>query len=184
MSEFKVSHRYAVSLLESAVEKKMLDSISKDIELIVSTLDANQQLGRVLASPVVRPNVKLAVLDEIFKSRVTADTINFLHFLVEKNREDLLESILNLFLQLKDEKLGIVNVEVKSAIPFNNEQLEELKTKFENYLGKKVRLSILVDDKMLGGFVAKVGDTIFDASLSHQLELLKKQFIKGGVSLN
>lgn len=184
MSEYKVSRRYAISLLESAVEKKNLDSVSKDVELIVSTLDANRQVGHVLSSPVIKPHVKLAIIDEIFKARVTAETIEFLHFLVDKNREDLLENILRLFLELRDEKMGIVNVEIKSAVQLNDAQVEELKSKFEKYLSKKVRFNFLIDDNMLGGFVAKVGDTVFDASLRHQLELLKKQFLKGGASLN
>lgn len=184
MSEYKVSHRYAVSLLESAVEKNILDAVSKDIELIANTLHANKQLVHVISSPIIKPPVKLAILDEIFQSRVTAETIKFLHFLVEKNREGLLESIVYLFMELKDEKLGIINVEVKSSIPFSEGQVKELKDKLESYLNKKVRFSFQIDESMLGGFVARVGDTLFDASLSHQLELLKKQFLKGGASLN
>ena len=184
MSEYKVSRRYATSLLESAIEKNTLDSIASDIELVASTLDANRQLVHALSNPVIRPNVKLKVLEEIFKSRVNPDTMNFLKFLVEKNRQNLLESISKIFLELRDEHLGIVNVEVTSALAFNDEQTERLKNSLERFLSKKVRLNFKIDSEIIGGFVAKVGDTVFDASLIHQLELLKVQFLKGGASLN
>lgn len=184
MSEYKISHRYATSLLESAVEKNILDSISGDVELIASALRLSPRLERVLSSPIVKPHVKLAIMDEIFKSKVSADTMRFIRFLVEKNRENLLADIIELFLELRDEKLGIVNVEVKTPVPFSEKQVEDLKIKLENYLNKKVRFNFQTDEKMLGGFVARIGDTVIDASLTHQLELLKRQFMKGSASLN
>ena len=184
MSEYKVSRRYATSLLESAIEKNMLDSIARDIELVVSTLDANRQLILALSNPVIKSNLKLKVLEEIFKSRVNSDTMNFLGFLVEKNREDLLDTISKIFLELRDEHLGIVNVEVTSVAAFSDEQSEQLRSNLEKFLNKKVRFSFKINKEIIGGFVAKVNDTVFDASMIHQLELLKTQFLKGGASLN
>ena len=184
MSEYKVSKRYATSLLESAVEKKKLDSVSLDMELVSSTLEANRQLMLALANPVVRPSIKLKVLEEVFKSRVNSETMQFLKFLVEKNREDLLDHIAKIFLELRDEQLGIVNVEVSTAMDFTEDQVNLFKNNLEKFLGKKVRLSFKIDPDVIGGFVAKVDDTVFDASLKHQLELLKRQFLKGGASLN
>jgi F-type H+-transporting ATPase subunit delta len=51
-------------------------------------------------------------------------------------------------------------------------------------LDKKVRLKFRTDNEMVGGFIAKVGDTLYDASIKHQLELLRKQFLTGELSLN
>jgi len=184
MSEYKVSSRYAISLLESASEKKMADAVYGDMQLIASTLEANKELIHVLSSPIIKPNVKSIILEEIFKSKVKSDTIDFLKFLIEKNRENLLESIAKIFLELKDEQDGIVNVEVKAPESFTVEQLEKFKSNLEKTLSKKVRLNLKIDSDMIGGFVAKVGDTVFDASLEHQLELLKKQLLKGGAPLN
>jgi F-type H+-transporting ATPase subunit delta len=184
MSEYKVSKRYAISLLESAGEKKLVDAVYADMELIASTLGANKELMHVLSSPIIKQGVKLTILEEIFKSRVNPDTIAFLKFLIEKNRENLLENIARIFLELKDEQDGIVNVEVRAPESFTGDQLEKFKGNLEKTLNKKVRLNLKIDSEIIGGFVAKVGDTVFDASLKHQLELLKKQLLKGGASLN
>jgi len=59
-----------------------------------------------------------------------------------------------------------------------------LQSRLEKILNKKVRLNFKIDLDLVGGFIAKVGDTLYDASIKHQLELLKKQFLTGELSLN
>ena len=110
--------------------------------------------------------------------------MDFLKFIVEKNREDLLESIASKFLDFRDKKLGIINVKVISAVPMTEAQKKKLKENYEKLLAKKVRFEFTIDPTVIGGFVAKVGDTVYDASLKNQLEILKKRFLKGGASLN
>ena len=105
-------------------------------------------------------------------------------FIVEKNREDLLESIVSKFLDLRDKKLGIVIVQVRSAVPMTDAQKKKLRESYEKLLNKKVRFDFAIDPSVIGGFISKVGDTVYDASLKNQLEILKKRFLKGGASLN
>ena len=59
-----------------------------------------------------------------------------------------------------------------------------MRENFEKLLNKKIRFNFTIDPNVIGGFVAKVGDTVYDASLKNQLEILKKRFLKGGASLN
>jgi F-type H+-transporting ATPase subunit delta len=96
----------------------------------------------------------------------------------------LLESIVGKFLDLRDKKLGIVNVQVRSAVPMSDAQEKKLRENYEKLLNKKVKFEFTIDPTVIGGFVAKVGDTVYDASLKNQLEILKKRFLKGGASLN
>ncbi len=184
MSTYKVSYRYALSLLNTAIDKNVLDNVSKDIGLISSTLENNHQLILALSNPIIRPNIKLTILEAIFKSRINFETMNFLNFLIEKKRESLLVEIAKIFLFLRDEKLGFVNVNVKAAMDFTNEQVDQFKNNLEKLLQKKIRLSFKIDPNIIGGFIAQVGDTVYDASLRHQLELLKEQFLIGGPTLN
>jgi F-type H+-transporting ATPase subunit delta len=110
--------------------------------------------------------------------------MDFIEFVISKQRESLLQSIGNRFLELRDEYLGIANVEVSAASEFTNEQKNVLQNRLEKILNKKVRLNFKIDLELVGGFIAKVGDTLYDASIKHQLELLKKQFLTGELSLN
>lgn len=184
MIDYKVSYRYASSLLDTAEEKNILETVAESIQLITDTLQENSILKRILENPVVKPYAKISVLEEIFKSKIDDDTMNFIRFVVHKNRENFLSSILENFLELFDEKLGVVNVTVKTAFEFDDEQKRLLKDRLEKYLNKTTRIGYLLDENIVGGFVAKIGDTVYDASLRHQLELLKKQFLSGGVPLN
>jgi len=184
MADFRILHRYATSLLETTLEKNNLDVITSDIKLLVDTLDESRQLQLALESPVIKPETKLSILKEIFQTKVSKDSMDFIEFIVIKRREDLLGAICKRFLELRDEHLGIANVEVSTAVQFSDEQKRVLETKLEKILDKKVRLNFKTDVNIVGGFIAKVDDTLYDASIIHQLELLKKQFLTGEISLN
>jgi F-type H+-transporting ATPase subunit delta len=184
MADHKVSIRYASSLLESSLENKTLDKVFDDVTLVYKTLKSNSELRRLLSNPVVKTELKSEILKEIFTSKVTEETISFLNFVVDKNREDILENIFEKFFALRNEKLGIAEVEIKTAFPFSSEQSELLKKNLEKLLGKKVILSFITDATVIGGFIARVGDSVYDASIQHQLDLLKKKFLQGSPALN
>ncbi|MFO7446102.1 MAG: ATP synthase F1 subunit delta [Ignavibacteriaceae bacterium] len=181
MADYKVSLRYAISLLETAKEKKNVDTVSTDMELVVSVIDSNRHLKLMLDSPVVKPKVKKSILSDIFRGKIDEDSLKFIVFVVEKNREEFLLSILRKYLELKDEHLGIVNVKIKAAQEFSDEQSKQLKGRFESLLNKQVRFKFEIDKSIIGGFIARIGDTVYDASIKHQLNILKKQFIEGSI---
>ena len=178
MAEQKVSTRYALSLLDSAIQKNQLDAVSNDIEFISSVLKQNSNLVRMLENPVVKTEMKSSILEEIFKNKINSETMEFILFVVKKKREEILSSILEKYKELRDLKLGFVNVNVLVASEFSDSQRNELQNKLQNVLKKKVRMSYKVDEKILGGFIVQAGDTIFNASIKHQLDLLKKHFIE------
>lgn len=184
MADFRILHRYATSLLETAIEKNNLDIVTTDIKLLVDTLDKNRHLQLMLDSPIVRPETKLSVMKEIFSNKISKDSMAFVEFIIVKRRESLLNSICKRFLELQDDHLGIANVFVTTSTEFSDVQKNVLQNKLEKILDKKVRLNFKTDEKLVGGFIAKVDDTLYDASIRHQLELLKKQFLTGDISLN
>ncbi|MBZ0199704.1 MAG: ATP synthase F1 subunit delta [Ignavibacteriaceae bacterium] len=184
MAEQKVSIRYAQSLLDSAMEKNNLQPVFSDVELILSSLKQSSELRLVLENPVIKSETKISILFEIYKGKITEETADFLKFIVDKNREDLLPSIMEKFIQLYNEHFGLADAEVRTAFNFSDDQKSTLKAKLENIIKKKIKLNFRIDPQVIGGFIARVDDTVFDASVKHQLELLKKQFIEGGASLN
>ncbi len=184
MAELKVSIRYANSLLDLISEKNNLEQVAKDMELVQSAITSSSQLKNLLESPVIKLEMKKNILGEIFGGKITEESMNFIKFVVEKNRENLLPGIITKFLEFKDEKLGQINVDVKTSFDFTDEQKEKLKSVLENILNKKTNLNFKVDKTIVGGFVATVGDTVYDASVKHQLELLRKEFLQGSIQLN
>ena len=184
MSEQKVSIRYCNSLLQTAIEKNILDAVYMDMGLISASLESSRQLSMMLINPIIKSNIKLSVLESIFKNKIHNETFNFLGFLILKGRENLLSSISKKFLELRDDYLGIVSVKVSSAVNFDDVQIKNFQSKLEKLLQKRVKFIFKIDTSLLGGFIAEVDDTVYDASLKHQLALLKKKFLSSGVSVN
>ncbi|HSR19147.1 MAG TPA: ATP synthase F1 subunit delta [Ignavibacteriaceae bacterium] len=180
MADSKVSYRYASSLLGLAVEKKILDAVSTDVEMVRSAIEDNAMLRNLLKSPIIKPQSKASILDEIL-SKAHPETKKFVRFVVDKNRENFLLGIASAFLGLRDEYIGFVNVSIKTAYEFNDEQKKRLKEKLESLLNKKVGFSFEIDKSLVGGFIAQVNDTVYDASLKHQLDLLRTQLLEGGI---
>ncbi len=145
MSVYQVSNRYAGSLLQTSIDAKNLEETSKDIELIFNTLKENHRLQLVLENPVIKPALKLSILNEIFQNKIGNQAKKFIKFIVEKDREDLLFNIFQKFLELKDEYLGIVNVEVNTPFAFTAEQEEQLRNNLESKLNKKVIFKFNID---------------------------------------
>lgn len=177
MSDFNITSRYANALIELSEEKNVFEKTASDVELVFNTLTGSKDLRNMLASPVIKSAKKIEILKEIFDSYISQDTINFLTFIVNKNREDLLYEIAKSFVQLKNGKLGLVDINVKSAVEFDEAQKDLMKTQLAEYTKKQVRIDFNVDDNLIGGFVAKVGDTVLDGSVKQQLKNLKKQLL-------
>ena len=179
MAESKVSIRYATSLIDMTSEKNNLNEISKDMELVYSAILSSDELKNLLTSPVIKSEKKISILSEIFKNKISVDSFNFIKFVVDKNREDILSNIIEKFLELRDQKLGLVRVKVKTSFDFTNEQKEKLEKRLEKMLNKKTELSFVVDKSVIGGFIAKVGDTVYDASVKASTGTFEKRIFTG-----
>jgi F-type H+-transporting ATPase subunit delta len=184
MGNNTISLRYANSLFFTAKEKNLTDKIAFDVERLYKILNENPELRRALESPIIKPALKQSILEKIFLGKIHEELYKFLRFIVEKKRENLLITILKKFLWLRDEQVGIVNMKIKTAYEFSEEQASLIKSKFETKLKKKVRLNFVIDPALIGGFVAQINDTVYDASLKHQLEILKKKFSIGAALSN
>jgi F-type H+-transporting ATPase subunit delta len=184
MAASKVAIRYAQSFLDTSIEKNILLRVADDLELVANTLSKSIELRRAIKSPVIKVETKKAILIEVFGKLLSKDSLDYLNFVIDKNREEILPEILEKFEIIKNEQLGIVKVDVTTAFDFTIEQRNQLQQKFESFLKKKAKLSYRVDTNIIGGFIAKVGDTVYNASMIHQLGLLKKEFLQGSVTLN
>lgn len=184
MSEFRVSSRYAKALMELAEEKNLFEEISRDAELIFNTLNESKELKRVLGSPVIKDSKKNDILEEIFRNKISAETMNYLNFIIKKNRVKSIQDIFSYFMDLHDDKTGTAKAHVISAFSMEDAQKEFIKAKFEDCTKKKLKINFSVDKEIIGGFTVKIGDEVFDASVMHQLDILRDKFSKEAYSLN
>ena len=176
MANLRIANRYAEALLVAADELHILKNVSDDLTLIQRIMKESREFQLFLKSPVIKKEKKLAVCKATFESSVQPLTFQFLSLLIEKEREDVLPSIIEAFFKQQDEILGIVHVRVRTAAELSQQQTAQLKQRFEAYSQKKVLIDQSVDTQLIGGFVARIGDTVFDGSVRQQLKLLRKRF--------
>ena len=180
-----VARRYALALYEEAEAKGMVETIDSDVETLHSALDGSRDLAAVFASPIIAREKKDAVLQSLFGGKVNDLTMRFLRLMVEKQREELLPETVRTYAALRDERLNIVEATVKSAQPLAHDEADRLRQKLEAQAGKSVRVRMVVDPSLMGGLVVRMGDVVYDRSVSHQLKTMREQLLeRAAVSLN
>ena len=175
MKNSRVARRYAQALFEFAVERKQLEAVEGDLRLLAKQLDAVENLRQLIESPVIPKPAKVAGLKSAFEAAVQPETIRFLMLLVEKRREAHLLTIVEEFDLLMDVHRGIQRGDVYSVNALSEAQLRALKKQLDEMTGKDIRLRQHIDASLLGGLVVRIGDHVYDSSLRHQLQRLRKQ---------
>ncbi len=182
MKNTRVARRYAQALMMTADSPEAVDAIAGDLERIGKPLETSRELRLFVASPIVPIEKKKRVFQELFGSRVGSTTLSFLELLTEKQREGLLPDVIEQYHALRDERYGIVTVDVAGAIEITPQQQQRLAEQLERYTRKKVRLRFSIDKALQGGLRVKIGDTVLDATIKHQLELLREKLAHGQLS--
>jgi len=177
MSTLIASRRYASALLSAAEEGNFLNQIVDELHVIKEVLEHSRDLVYALRSPLVKGDRKIHILEEIFKDSVGEKMFLFLRLVAHKKRAGLLPEIIDEFQILLDEKRGVINVDITSATVLSDEQTAELVTKLAAFTGKEIRPRMAINEQFIGGVAVKIGDTIYDGSISHQLQMLRKSLV-------
>ncbi|HTY11794.1 MAG TPA: ATP synthase F1 subunit delta [Bacteroidota bacterium] len=184
MSNTRVAKRYASALMALTGEAKKPEAVADDLMTVQTAIKASRELRSLLVSPVISKEKKKAVVAELFNKKIGDVVQQYLASIIEKRREDVLAEVLEQYFLLRDEQLGIVAVDVRTAVKFSGDQEKKLVQQLESFTQKKVRVSFSLDKVLKGGFVARVGDTTLDGSISRQLELLRSRLKNGSASKN
>lgn len=179
MKHGRVAQRYAEALLQAAVDAKVEQEVADDIAALKTTIEGSHDLQLLLKSPVIKKDRKRTALKAIFGGKMNATTLGFLDLVTEKGREDALSFIIDRFIALRNERLGIIEVAVTSGIELTGDQQKALQDRFAHLTQKTVRMDTRVDASLKGGFLARVGDTVFDGSIKRQLEIIRRRFLEG-----
>ncbi|ARA94333.1 MAG: F0F1 ATP synthase subunit delta [Bacteroidetes bacterium] len=184
MSDTIVARRYAQALYEQAREARQVEQIDEDVELIRQALADSRELVRLFESPVIPREKKQAVVNQLFGPRVQPLTLRFLTLLIEKEREGLFAAIVQAYRRLRDEQQGIVEAQARVAQPLAEDEEKKLREALEAITGKRIRLRTEQDPSLLGGVVIRVGDTVYDGSVRHQLRTLREKLEQGAFVTN
>jgi F-type H+-transporting ATPase subunit delta len=168
-----VARRYAQALADVVIERREEREVQNEIQSWASMINENPQLKEVFANPTVAYEQKQTVLEQLIaRTRVTGTTASFLRVLLRNQRLAQLPEIAVRFGQVLDERGGVVAAEITTARPIPEELKKTLHETLASATGRTVRVSFATDENIIGGFVARIGSTIFDGSVDNRLERL------------
>lgn len=177
MTSRTAAARYARALLDVAIKESVdLDTIAKELDEFLNLFKQQPALQRVLMNPAVpAPRKKAAVAEIVKLARPSAIVGKLLVLLAEGDRLVLFPDLVNAYHEMLMERQNVVRAEITSAEPLAKDRVDEIQKRLATLTGKRVTMAAKVDKDILGGMIARVGSTVYDASLATQLKKIRER---------
>ena len=148
------------------------------MKTVYDTIHSSSELQAVLNSPVINPIDKKNALLAIFEDQSDA-TKSLISLLVENKRTSLLGDVSKKYINLYNEAQGVKIAHVTTAVALSEELKEKVFVKVKELTGsKKVTIENTIDESIIGGFILRIGDLQYNASISNNLARIKREFSK------
>lgn len=166
---------YAEALFRVVQAEGDLELVEDELYRFGKVLESNHELKQALSDQSIDRAQRAKILDELLADKVSVHTLGLLSFVVDQGRGRQLPQILEQTSSLAAEARQAVVAEVRTAVELDDSQQEELARALSKATGKKVEVKVILDPSVIGGVVAKVGDTVIDGSIKRRLDQLKEQ---------
>ena len=170
---------YSEVLFDLAEQGGELDGVQEELVAVSRVLKMEPEFAELLSSQVVKGQEKAEIIRRVFGGRLSELTVNFLSVLARRGRIGFLGGVSDRFETLVDAHHNRRLVEVTMAAEPDDERLEKLKADLAAALDSKVKVTVKVDPKIIGGIVIKKGDTLIDSSVRTTLDRMVKAVTKG-----
>jgi len=166
----QVVEPYAQALMAVAQSQNLVDKFEEDIQSLLGLLENSADLTQLIGSPLLKPEQKKVVLQQLLAQQIHPLMTNFLMLLVDRRRIQLIQGIGNYYQTLLRKLRQTVLAEVTSAVTLTEQQCQEVARKVTAITGSlHVELDTNVDPDLIGGVIIKVGSQVLDASIRGQL---------------
>ena len=174
-----VSQTYGEALFEVAVEEQKTDIFLEEALVILTTLEQNPELDKLMKHPKISNNDKEQVFENIFKGRISEEMLGFIKLVVNKERYTELPKIFRYLVdRIKEEKkIGVAYV--TTAVELSEEKKQNVKMRLlQTTQYKEMEMNYSVDESLIGGMVIRIKDRVVDSSVRTKLEEMKKQLLQ------
>jgi F-type H+-transporting ATPase subunit delta len=174
------ARRYAKALFELAHANKETEAVGHELEQVAAVYASDARTHEVLTRPWIKPGDRRAVAAAIAQKVGARKLVqDFLGLVADRGRADHLPEIINAYRLLVDAEHGRARAHVRTAVAFTDAEKQQLATRLERVLGKRIIVEEQVDSSLLGGFIAQVGSLILDGSLDGQLARMRQRLARG-----
>jgi F-type H+-transporting ATPase subunit delta len=165
---------YAQGIFDIAQAEGSVDTVENELFQFSQLFQGNEQLREKLTDQTLPVEKRQAIVEDLLGQKVHPLTVNLISFLVGAGRARELPEIVDRLVQRAAAARQHEVAEVRSAIMLDGEQQRRLTEALEKATGKKIELKVIQDPSVLGGIVARVGDTVIDGSVRRRLDQLKE----------
>lgn len=174
MTGSRAAIRYAKAILETAQATGLATEVNKDMALVAATIKDNAELTAFIGNPTVKADVKENALTEIFAGTGSL-TKSLFTLLKENKRFEILGQIATHFNEQYDELNNIQEAVVTTAFPITPDLENKVKAKIKEFSDKEITIKNVVNPDIIGGFILRIGDKQFNASVANRLLTLKRE---------
>ena len=180
MNESQISVRYAKALFQSASEKKILDEVFRDMELLTETCKVDE-FQYLLAQPSVQASQKCHMVESLLKKHVTQISLSMVELVIRNKRELYLPGIARNYMELYRKAKGIRSATLVTAYPADDEEIDKLRKLIKKTFNEEVELTKRLDEEIMGGFILTIEDMQYDASVARNLRKMRNQLLQTSI---
>jgi F-type H+-transporting ATPase subunit delta len=174
MTGTRAAIRYAKAILDMAQTKNVAVEVNNDMVQIASTINTNAELTAFIQNPTLSVDTKYNAILEVFGD-TNSVTKGLFKLLLENKRFEILSSVASEYVRIYDEINGVETATVTTAVEMDSDLEAKVLTKILSFSNKKVLIKNIVDPSIIGGFILRIGDKQYNASIANRLQGLKRE---------
>ena len=175
MTERSKVDAFATAMLEVARVSGQLSGVEDDLFRFARTFEGSDDLRMALTDPQLPIERRISVIEQLMGDKALQTSTALVSMVVATGQSAELPAIVGRFVELAASERDREVAEVRSAIPLDDAQIARLAEALGKATGKTVEVKVIVDPTVLGGIVARVGDTVIDGTVRHRIEEMKEQ---------
>jgi F-type H+-transporting ATPase subunit delta len=165
---------YAQGIFEIARAEGSLEKVENELFQFSQLFQGNEQLREKLTDQSLPVEKRQAIVEDLLDQKALSLTASLISFLVGAGRARELPEIVDRLVERAAAQRQREVAEVRSAIMLDDEQQRRLTEALEKSTGKKIELKVIQDPSVLGGVIARVGDTVIDGTIRRRLDQLRE----------
>lgn len=175
-----LSSRYASALLALALEENKNEAYRSYLKVILNILQDDTSLEKLLSCSNISKEEKKNIIEKVFINPPSIHIISFIKVIIDNSRGKYLNSIIQEFITLSNEKDGIIEGYIYSSSEMKKEDVAKIEKAISIKLNKEVYLIPKIDQRLIGGFKVIINDYVFDASIKNKVDNLRTTLLERG----
>ena len=181
MNVSQIGVRYAKAFYQLGEEKKLVDNFYRDVKLLRDSVDQTPDFKRFFFNPVIKPSIKIDVLQQTFKGNIEDNTLKFLILIVENKREIFLDDIIRSFIDIYRQNNNINSVTISAAKELSKKNIDLIRKKIEEKNKSSAEVYTKVNPNLIGGIILRIDDIQYDSTVKTALDKYRKELLNTAI---